>query len=88
VSAAAGDGARLVAAMIEEMRELDDGLDLSAPDMPAAGAADLGHDIARLAAGPLQPHARGLYESEGYLAIENFNGNPVATFFREKQLSG
>jgi GNAT superfamily N-acetyltransferase len=149
VSAADGDGATLVAAMIEEMRELYHGLDLNAPDMPTAGAADLGppggtfvvgycdgqpvcgggikrlpdeaceikrmyvvpaarrqgvarallraleeaarglgYDIARLDTGPLQPHARGLYESEGYAAIENFNGNPVATFFGEKQLSG
>jgi GNAT superfamily N-acetyltransferase len=135
--------------MIEEMREVYDGLDLNAPDMPTAGAADLGppggaflvgyrdgqavcgggikrltdgaceikrmyvvpavrgtgvsrallrgledaarglgYRIARLDTGPLQPHARGLYESEGYVAIGNFNGNPVATFFGEKRLSG
>lgn len=37
-----GDGAALVAAMVEEMRELYDGLDLEGPDMPAAGAAELG----------------------------------------------
>jgi GNAT superfamily N-acetyltransferase len=149
VSAADGDGAALVAAMIEEMRELYSGLDLNAPDMPSAGAADLappggtflvgyrdgqavcaggikrlpdgaceikrmyvvpalrghgvarallraledaarglGYRIARLDTGPLQPHARGLYESEGYVAIGNFNGNPVATFFGEKHLAG
>ena len=41
MSAADGDGASLVAAMIEEMRELYGGLDLNAPDMPTAGAADL-----------------------------------------------
>jgi len=51
-------------------------------------ARDLGYDIARLDTGPRQPHARGLYESEGYVAIGNFNGNPVATFFGEKRLSG
>jgi GNAT superfamily N-acetyltransferase len=149
VSAADGDGAALVVAMIEEIRELYGGLDLNAPDMPAAGAADLGppggtfvvgyrdgqpvcgggikrlrdgeceikrmyvvpaargqgvarallsaleaaarglgYRIARLDTGPLQPHARGLYESAGYLPIGNFNGNPVATFFGEKRLSG
>jgi len=38
--------------------------------------------------GPRQPHARGLYESEGYVPIANFNDNPVATFFGEKRLSG
>jgi GNAT superfamily N-acetyltransferase len=149
VSAADGDGAALLAAMIEEMRELYGGLDLNSPDMPTAGAADLappagtflvgyrdgqavcaggikplpdgaceikrmyvtpaarkqgvarsllqalenaahglGYRIVRLDTGPLQPHARGLYESEGYVAIGNFNGNPVATFFGEKRLAG
>jgi hypothetical protein len=38
--------------------------------------------------GPRQPHARGLYESEGYVPIANFNDNPVATFFGEKRLLG
>lgn len=149
MSAADGDGAALLAAMVDEMRELYAGLDLNSPDMPAAGAADLapptgtflvgyrdgqavcaggikrlpdgaceikrmyvvpaarkqgvarallraledaarglGYRIARLDTGPLQPHARGLYESEGYVAIGNFNGNPVATFFGEKRLAG
>jgi GNAT superfamily N-acetyltransferase len=149
VSAGEGDGAALLAAMIDEMRELYSGLDLNSPDMPTAGAADLappggtflvgyrdgqavcaggikrlpdgaceikrmyvapaarkqgvarallraledaarglGYRIARLDTGPLQPHARGLYESEGYVAIGNFNGNPVATFFGEKRLAG
>lgn len=37
-----GDAATLVSAMVEEMRELYDGLDLDAPDMPRAGPAELG----------------------------------------------
>ena len=45
-----GDGAALVGAMIDEMRELywdvggegGDGLDLNSPDMPKAGPAELG----------------------------------------------
>jgi GNAT superfamily N-acetyltransferase len=37
-----GDGARLVAAMVAEMRELYDGLDLTAPGMPKAGPAEFG----------------------------------------------
>jgi GNAT superfamily N-acetyltransferase len=151
VPAGTGDGAALVAAMIDEMRELywdiGDGLDLNSPDMPKAGPAelsppngtflvgyrdgvavcgggvkrlpdggceikrmyvvpaargqglarvllhaledaarDLGYHVARLDTGPRQPHAKGLYESEGYVAVENFNGNPVATFFGEKRL--
>ena len=147
VSVDFADGAALVGAMIDEMRELYEGLDLLSPDMPKAGAAELGppdgtflvgyrdgeaicgggvkrlpdgaceikrmylvpsargqgvarillraledaarrlgYDVVRLDTGPRQPHARGLYESEGYVAIGNFNGNPVATFFGEKRL--
>jgi GNAT superfamily N-acetyltransferase len=147
VAVADGDGAALVAAMIDEMRELYDGLDLLSPSMPRAGAAELGppaglflvgyreavcgggikrlpdgaceikrmyvvpearghgvarallraledaarglgYDVARLDTGPRQPQARGLYEAEGYAPIGNFNGNPVATFFGEKRLTG
>jgi GNAT superfamily N-acetyltransferase len=51
-------------------------------------ARGLGYRIARLDTGPRQPHARGLYESEGYVPIANFNDNPVATFFGEKRLLG
>jgi GNAT superfamily N-acetyltransferase len=154
-SISTGDGAALVAAMVEEMRELywdvgssgAGGLDLDSPDMPKAGPAELsppggvflvgyrggvavcgggikrlpdggceikrmyvvpaarrrglarvllhaledaarglGYPVARLDTGPRQPHAQALYESEGYVAVENFNGNPVATFFGEKRL--
>lgn len=149
----AGEGAALVAAMVDEMRALywdvAGGLDLNAADMPAAGPAqmsppggaflvgyrngeavcgggikrlpdgaceikrmyvvpaarrhglarlllraledkarDMGYRTVRLDTGWRQPHAQQLYESEGYLPVENFNGNPVATFFGEKQLSG
>jgi GNAT superfamily N-acetyltransferase len=151
VSISSGDGAELVAAMIDEMRRLycdvGDGLDLDSPNMPKAGPAELsppggvylvgyrggvavcgggikrlpdggceikrmyvvpaarrqglarvllhelenaarglGYEIARLDTGPRQPHAKGLYEAEGYVAVGNFNGNPVATFFGEKRL--
>ncbi len=47
---------------------------------------ELGYTIARLDTGPKQPSARHLYESAGYAAIPNFNGNPVATFFGERRL--
>jgi GNAT superfamily N-acetyltransferase len=40
--AGAGDAAVLIAAMVDEMRELYDGLDLTAPGMPKAGPAELG----------------------------------------------
>lgn len=49
-------------------------------------ARRLGYGVARLDTGPDQPHARRLYESEGYVEIENFNANPVATYFAEKTL--
>ena len=47
---------------------------------------ELGYAIARLDTGHLQPGARHLYASAGYAEIENFNGNPVATYFGEKPL--
>jgi GNAT superfamily N-acetyltransferase len=49
-------------------------------------ARQLGYAVARLDTGPRQPGARHLYESAGYREIENFNGNPVASFFGEKSL--
>jgi len=42
VPAGEGDAAALIAAMVAEMAELYDGLDLNAPDMPKAGPAELG----------------------------------------------
>jgi GNAT superfamily N-acetyltransferase len=50
-------------------------------------ARALGYTVARLDTGPKQPVARGLYRSEGYVEVANFNGNPVATFFGEKALA-
>jgi GNAT superfamily N-acetyltransferase len=49
-------------------------------------ARALGYVIARLDTGPKQQGARGLYQSAGYVAIANFNANPIATFFGEKRL--
>jgi GNAT superfamily N-acetyltransferase len=49
-------------------------------------ARALGYAIARLDTGPRQAHAQGFYEREGYHAVGNFNDNPVATYFGEKQL--
>jgi GNAT superfamily N-acetyltransferase len=51
-------------------------------------ARELGYATARLDTGPRQPRAQGLYEAEGYVAIEDFNGNPVACFWGEKPLGG
>ena len=49
-------------------------------------ARDLGYTVARLDTGPRQARAQRMYERAGYAPIENFNANPVATFFGEKVL--
>lgn len=49
-------------------------------------AREMGFSLARLDTGPRQPRAQRMYERAGYAAIENFNANPVATFFGEKRL--
>jgi GNAT superfamily N-acetyltransferase len=49
-------------------------------------ARDLGYSVARLDTGPKQTRARRMYERAGYAPVENFNANPVATFFGEKAL--
>jgi GNAT superfamily N-acetyltransferase len=51
-------------------------------------AIALGYRTARLDTGPAQPHAQRLYEAAGYESIENFNGNPFASFWGEKALTG
>ncbi len=50
-------------------------------------ARELGYTVARLDTGDRQPAAQHLYESAGYEPVENFNANPVATFFGEKRLA-
>jgi GNAT superfamily N-acetyltransferase len=49
-------------------------------------ARDLGYSTVRLDTGPRQAHAQALYEAEGYRPIGNFNANPVASYWGEKQL--
>ncbi|MDP9385013.1 MAG: GNAT family N-acetyltransferase [Actinomycetota bacterium] len=51
-----------------------------------AAARDLGYTRVRLDTGPEQPHARALYESEGYADIADYNGNRRAAFWFEKAL--
>ena len=55
-------------------------------DALESAARDLGYSVARLDTGPRQPHAEAFYRAAGYEPIENFNGNPVASFFGEKRL--
>jgi GNAT superfamily N-acetyltransferase len=49
-------------------------------------AAGIGYEVTRLDTGPAQVGARGLFLSEGYAEIPDFNGNPVAVFWGEKRL--
>ena len=51
-----------------------------------AAVVELGYTRARLDTGPEQPHAEALYRSAGYADIENFNGNPFASYWGEKRL--
>jgi len=49
-------------------------------------ARRLGYAVARLDTDERLTGAVRLYNSAGYSPIGNFNGNPIATFFGEKQL--
>ena len=81
-------------------RDLRDQEDVRRPGAPGAGrgahtaAARLNSRPATSAMrslgwtpGPKQGNARGLYESEGYREVPDFNGNPVAVFWGEKPLN-
>lgn len=49
-------------------------------------ARELGYRRARLDTGASQPHARVLYESAGYRSIPDYNGNPYAAWWGEREL--
>jgi len=49
-------------------------------------ARRLGYTIARLDTGEHQPAAQAMYERAGYARIGNFNANPFASFWGEKEL--
>ena len=57
------------------------------PKLVEDAARGLGYSVARLDTGPRQPGAERMYRNAGYHPIGNFNDNPVATFFGEKQLN-
>jgi len=46
----------------------------------------LGYRIARLDTGEHPPQAQAMYERAGYAPIGNFNANPFASFWGEKEL--
>jgi len=49
-------------------------------------ARSRGYTAARLDTGREQPHAQRLYERAGYVSVADFNRNPFASFWGEKQL--
>ncbi len=49
-------------------------------------ARGLGYRVARLDTGSKQPHARELYDSAGYREIPDYNDNPDASYWGEKEL--
>jgi GNAT superfamily N-acetyltransferase len=50
-------------------------------------ARERGYDVVRLDTGARQPGALALFLSAGYLAIGDYNGNPFASHWLEKQLA-
>ncbi len=49
-------------------------------------ARRLGYRTARLDTGPAQPSAERMYREAGFRAVADFNDNPLATFWGEKDL--
>ena len=47
-----------------------------------------GYDTVRLDTGARQPAALALFRSAGYIAIGDYNGNPFASHWLEKRLTG
>jgi GNAT superfamily N-acetyltransferase len=46
-----------------------------------------GYDVVRLDTGSRQPAALELFRSAGYLAVDDYNGNPFASHWLEKRLT-
>jgi GNAT superfamily N-acetyltransferase len=53
-----------------------------------AECSRLGYPRVRLDTGPEQPVAKRIYERAGYREIPDYNGNPYAAFWFEKELGG
>lgn len=51
-------------------------------------ARELGHTRVRLDTNAVQPEAVALYHATGYVEIADYNGNPYATHWFEKNLRG
>ncbi len=51
-----------------------------------AAAVSMGYGAARLDTGPKQVHAIALYKTAGYREIGDYNGNPFACYWGEKEL--
>ena len=53
-----------------------------------AAAREMGYHRLRLDTGARQPDALGLFRTAGYEEIEDYNGNPFAAHWLEKDLDG
>ncbi|MCW2990929.1 MAG: GCN5-related N-acetyltransferase [Solirubrobacterales bacterium] len=51
-----------------------------------SAARELGYRRARLDTGRFQPHVQRLFEDAGYAGIEDYNGNPYASWWGEREL--
>jgi GNAT superfamily N-acetyltransferase len=51
-----------------------------------AAARDAGYAVARLDTGDRQPSAKRLYDGAGYRRIGDYNGNPLARLWYEREL--
>jgi GNAT superfamily N-acetyltransferase len=83
-----GDGLAEIKRMYVVPRARSRGLARALLAALEAAARDLGYERVRLDTGARQPHARALYEAEGYRSIPDYNGNPYAAFWGEKRLAG
>ena len=81
-----GDGACEIKRMYVAPRARNAGVGRELLEALEDAARGLGFERARLDTGPRQERARLMYRTAGYEPIENFNGNPIATFFGEKRL--
>jgi GNAT superfamily N-acetyltransferase len=81
-----GDGACEIKRMYVVPQARNAGVGRALLEALEDAARELGFEHARLDTGPRQERSRLMYRAAGYEPIENFNGNPIATFFGEKRL--
>ena len=91
--AVAGGGVRLITPGLAEIKRMyvrpgfrGQGIGRGLLGSLEGAAVQLGATLVRLDTGSKQPEAQALYERSGYRAIGNWNNNPHAAFWGEKEL--